>query len=477
MSKTQKILNNSLSVLGGDFVYHLINFAACLFVARSLGGEKYGQFSFIYVNLSFFEAFVQFGLNSVLTRELSARREDAPRILGNALIFRAGLVIAAIPVAILLIQRLGYPLTVRQGVGLASFQLFLTLRPVFESIFRARLLMIYPAMWNAIRALVNLGLIAATAFWRPSVPFFILAYLISGMIGLAGLALSSQKWMKIDLRPDPKILRYLLRESVPLVLSGYLTLLYYRIDVMMLSLMRTFKDVGYYTVATRFGEALNMISGALLVSFFPLFSQSFRKDRAEFEALVSQAFRWILLAAVPITLGGILAAKDLIILFFGSEYAPSGMTFAILLGYTFFCFVGSLLANILIACGKQVTDMWISAFLVFLNIASNAFLLPRWNYNGAAVATVCTELVGVFIYFFYAAKDPAIRLKLPKKEIFLALKVNFPFFLLLLLLRRVKVHPLVFIFSGVAVYTPLLFLFRILSWEELKAVVLAKTQP
>lgn len=477
MSKQLKVLNNTAAVLGGDFVYHLINFAATTLVARSLGGESYGQFSFIYVYLSFFEAFVQFGMNSVLTRELAREREDAPRILGNALLLRAALVLGSVPVAMGLIRHLGYPLTVQQGVFLASFQLFLTLRPVYESIFRARLLMIYPAALNALRALVNLAFIALVAFRRPAVPYFILAYLASGLVGFAGLAFVSRKWMKVDFRPDGKILLYLVRESTPLVLSAYLTLLYYRIDVMMLSFMRTFREVGYYSVATRLGESLNMISGALLVSFFPLFSRAFRENRSEFEAQVSQAFRWILLTGLPLVLGGVFVAKDLILLFFGPEYAPSGITFAILLGYTFFCFVGSLLANILIACGKQVADMWISAFLVLLNIGTNVLLIPHWSYNGAALATVLTEVIGVFIYFFYAAKNQEIRLRTPKKEIALALKVNLIFLMLLLLMRKFGVNALGLIFSGMALYTALLFLFRILSWKELKALASAKRPP
>ena len=467
MFKDSRILNNTVSVLGGDVVYHLINFVATTLVARSLGGERYGQFSFIYVYLSFFEALVQFGLNPLLTRELSRERPDAPKVLGNALILRSALVLCALPLATWIIRRLGYPLTVQEGVFLASFQLFLTLRPVYESIFKARLLMIYPAVWNAIRAFVNLAFIAVVAFRRPAIPYFILAYLASGILGFLGLALTSRKWIKVDFHPHAKIIRYLFRESLPLVLSAYLTLLYYRIDVMMLSVMRSFKEVGYYSVATRLSESLNMISGALLVSFFPLFSRAFKEDRSEFEAHVSQAFRWILLAGLPFVLGGVWVAKDLILLFFGSEYAPSGITLAILLGYTFFCFVGSLLANVLIACGKQIADMWISAFLVLLNIGINLFLIPFWSYNGAALATVMTEVVGVFIYFFYAAWNSDIRLRFPKREIALALKVNLPFLALLFLFRALGVGSVGLILSGAAVYGALLFLFRIISWKQI----------
>ncbi len=469
MSKNKQILSNTAAVLAGDSVYHFINFLASVLVARSLGKEGYGEFSFIYVYLSFFEAIVQFGLNSVLTRELSRERADAPRVLGNALILRIILIGCALPVAWLVIGALGYPLTVKQGVFLASFQLFLTLRPVFEAVFRARLLMIYPVLWNTVRALVNLVFIGLIVFYQPALPLFILAYLASGLIGFLGLIFSSRKLMKFNLRPSKDLMGYLLRESAPLVLSAYLTLLYYRTDVMMLSMMRTFRDVGYYSVATRLGESLTMISGALLVSFFPLFSKTCKTDRAEFNLLTSKAFRWIFLLGFPIVIGGGIAAKDLILLFFGREYLPSVVTFAILLGYTFFCFVGSLLANLLIACGRQIADMWISFFLVILNIGLNLFLIPLYNYNGAAVATVITETIGVLIYFSYALKNPAIQISFPGKELVTALKVNALYLIVLLVIKKFNLPVLIFVFFGILIYAGLLFLFRLLSWTQIRS--------
>jgi len=464
-----RIFKNAVAFLGGEFFYRLINFFACILIARSLGRESYGQFSFIYVYLSFFEVFVQFGLNPILTRELSQDKQRGPAALGNALLLRTLLILLAIPAAWELIRLSGYPLSVKQGVFLASFQLFLTLRPVFEAIFRSELAMLYPALWNGIRALLNLMLVGIAVLALPSLPIFILAYLVSGFVGLAGLWLASSRRMPFRFRWDKPIMRHLVKQSLPMVFSGYLTLLYYRIDVMMLSVMKGFQEIGYYSVATRLTESLNMISGALLISFFPLFASTFKESRVKFELFYTQAFRWLLLLGLPLALGGSLVARELILLFFGAEYAPSGITLTILLWYTFFCFIGSLLANILIACGKQVTDMWISGLLVLLNVALNALLIPRLSYNGAALATVTTEAMGVIIYFRYGAKDPEIRLNLPRRELANVFKVNLLFAALLLLAKKIlHLGAVPFVFLGIIVYGALLFGFRIVTWKEAK---------
>jgi len=475
-SITLRILQNAAAFLGGEFFYRFINFLSCILIARSLGGEGYGQFSFIYVYLSFFEIFVQFGLNAVLTRELSQEKNEAPRILGNALILRTALIILTLPLAFWLTRLIGYPLTVQQGVLLASFQLFLTLRPVFETIFRVGLLMIVPAIWNAGRALLNLLFVGLVTWAHPSLIFFIAAYLASGVVGLIGLSVASARRMPFDFRLDKNLILHLLKQSLPLMFSGYLTILYYRIDVMMLSVLKTFREVGYYSVATRLSESLNMISGALLISFFPLCSQAFKASRMDFESLFTKIFKWMMLAGLPIALGGMWVANDLIILFFGPEYSPSGATLSILLWYTFFSFIGSLLANVLIASGKQTVDMWISLALVFLNVTLNWFLIPRYSFNGAAVSTVLTEIVGVVIYFSYAILNSEIRLFIPRRELANVLKINAIFLILILLIRwRVKLPAMAFIGVGFLGYLGLLFIFRAVSWKELVSYVTHKT--
>ena len=472
-----RIFQNAVAFLGGEFFYRFINFFSCIFIARSLGGESYGQFSFIYVYLSFFEIFVQFGLNAVLTRELSHGPENAPRILGNALILRILLILVSLPVAFALIRQPGYPITVQQGVLLASLQLFLTLRPIFETIFRVQLSMLQPAIWNGVRALSNLLLVVLVTFYRPGLYLFILSYFVSGVVSLAGLGMSSRKRMPFDFRLDKNLMIRLIRESFPLMLSGYLTVLYYRVDVLMLSWMKTFREVGYYSVATRLTESLNMVSGALLVSFFPLFARFFKESRSEFESLFSNAFKWLSLAGLPLVIGGVLVARDLILLFFGPEYAPSAATFTVLLGYTFFCFIGSLLANVLIACGKQAADMWISFFLALFNIGLNIMLIPTYSYNGSAVATVFTEVMGVGIYFWYAIKNSQIRLFFPKRESWDALKINLIFLVTLLFIRwALKLPVIAFILVGILVYAGLLLVFRMISWSTVKNYALQRAK-
>ncbi|GEM_PF-1084492 len=466
---TFKIINNSAAIVGGDLFYRFANFLASLMIARTLGSEGFGQFTLIYVYIFFFEIFVQFGLNSLLVREFSQNKGKAAKILGNAIILRVLFVLAALPIAWFLVRVLGYPFSVRQGVFLASFQLFLTLRPIYETVFRVNLQMVYPVLWNMVRAFTNLLFVGTVACFIPQLPWFILAYLVSGSIALLGLARFSRRVTEIDFHLDKNILSHLLKESAPLVASACLTMLYYRIDVIMLSLMKDFSAVGIYSAAIRIGEALTVISSSIFASFFPLLSRSFKEDHQAFRRFVSQGFLALLLIGMPVAIGGSLISRDLIPVFFGNEYAPAGFTLAILCWHTFFSFLGGLLANILIGCGRQTVDMWISLILVLVNVGLNFCLIPIYSFNGAALATAVTELVGMIVYFTFTLKDPAIKISFPLKEFLLALRVNLPFLVILIGLRLfLRIPVLLIVLTSIFLYGILLFWFKIVTWKDIK---------
>ncbi len=461
---TFRVVNNSAAVMLSQVVYRLLAFLTGILIIRALPSEAYGQYSFIYVYLSFFEIFVQFGLNSVLTRLVAQDEVLAPRILGNAVLLRIFLCGVVLPIAYILIGFLHYPLSVRQGVYLASFQLFLAVRTVYDVIFQASLRMSYSAVWHCLKGLLQLIFVALVSFWKPSLMMFVLASLASGYVGFLAYAVYSKRFMRLDFRLDSALLKKLARESFPLLLSGCLTLLYFRADVFMLSKMKGFLEVGYYSVAVRLSESLDFFPAAVLVSIFPVLARTFKENRLDFERTVRKGFNVMLLASLPMLVGGSLAARDLIVLLFGNKYLPAIATFTLLLWYTVFGYLGQLLANILIACGKQAVDAWISFFLVLINIGLNFILIPALGFNGAAVSTVVVQVVNVVAVMTYGACHRDIRMPIPWKDIAAAIMMNL-FFLALLTGLRLWVSLPVFVFIplGALIYAALLLIFGFLK--------------
>ena len=467
-SQGQRIAKNTFAIITGDFVYQLFSFAVGVLIARSLGGRRYGEWSFIFVFLSFFDMFIKFGFDSVLTREVARHRENAGAMIGNAILLRLAFVLVSIPLVITLAGLLGYPLSTRHGLMLASFQLFLGIRSLYEVIFRADLGMVNVSVWNAVKGFVNLGLVGVIFFFRPSMYLYIAAALISGLSAAVGLALSASRSVRIQFQPDFKFMRHLLKESAPLVLSGYLTLLYYRIDVFMLSKMQGFESVGHYSVATRISEALTVIATSLLASLFPILAKAYKNSRPEFDRLVGKVTEILVGAGLPLALGGMWTATDLVELLFGEQFQGAGHTLMILLWFTCVGFISILLVNLLILCGRQIMDTWISLGLVTANIAMNAVLIPRFGYNGSAFATVMVEVAGssaMMIYLNQLGIFPLNKI-LPRLKRVVA--ANAVLTALLILTQPLGVPVLTRVVLGAGAYLAALLTLRVFSPADIK---------
>ena len=220
---------------------------------------------------------------------------------------------------------------------------------------------------------------------------------------------------------------------------------------------------------TRQEESLGLPATAVFVSLFPILSRSYKENRADFEQTVLKGFKTLFFLGLPIALGGLCTASEVVPFLFGAEYAPSSVTLKILPGYTFFYFPGGFLANILIACGKQLVDAWISFALAIANVPLNWILIPRYSYNGAAAATVIVEVAGVILIAVYAARHQAIKMPLPRKELKHAIVVNAIFLGILLAGKHLLGFSVLgLILFGVVVYGVLLLLFKVISLEQVK---------
>lgn len=464
-----RVVNNTGTYLAGDIFYRFIGFLSGVLIIRSLGSEAYGQYSFIYVFLMFFENFVDFGLNNIVLREAAQRPEETPRLLGNAILLRLLLAAFSIPLSWFLVSRLNYPLAVRFGVTLASFQLLLVFRALFEIVFRLKLMMIWPVFWNGVRAVLNLLFVAAAFFMHAGVPAFILAALVSGFISMGGLAWFSLRFTKYSLKWNSAMIRRLILECWPIAASSILTSFCLRMDVMFLSKIRGFAEVGYYNAALRLTEAFGIAAVSLMASFYPLLSEAYARDRAYFEKLIRSAYRVLLLACLPLAVGGLFTAKGLIVLLFGPAYASSGTALAVLLWYLTAYFIGILFVNILYACRRQIVDVQITFLQILAALGLNFILIPRFGFNGAALATAAGGFFAVMLMMFSLARFPGIKISLWAKGAVAPLAVNAAFFAVLFILDR-ALHwpPTGMIPAGVFVYAGLLFLFRIVSFKAVR---------
>ncbi|MCR5137841.1 MAG: polysaccharide biosynthesis C-terminal domain-containing protein [Oscillospiraceae bacterium] len=182
-------------------------------------------------------------------------------------------------------------------------------------------------------------------------------------------------------------------------------------DITMLTFMKGDSAVGLYTHAEKGIGVIKMLISAVCMVFLPRLSRHYSSgEKEEFDGLVQKGFRTLFYFAIPATVGIILISEDLIRFLFGTAFLPAADTMRILalsiLTVVFSNFIGN---QVLIALGKEKQVMVSTAAGACLNVIVNAVLIPRWSINGAAVASVLTQLVVVGVQYYYVRKDVRIR--------------------------------------------------------------------
>jgi O-antigen/teichoic acid export membrane protein len=188
-----------------------------------------------------------------------------------------------------------------------------------------------------------------------------------------------------------------LRESVPFALTSAATMLYTRLDLLLLSYFHGDLAAGLYGAAYRLWEALGMIPSSYLDALFPELARSSTGSagRQRLHGLYVRGRRvlgyLVLLLVVPCLIG----APLILFLIYGRtpDTTVSVGLFRLLLAAFPFTFLYLLNGHTLYAVGAQSRVTTAMLIVTAVNGLANLLLVPSWRYWGAAGVALASELL------------------------------------------------------------------------------------
>jgi O-antigen/teichoic acid export membrane protein len=368
-----------------------IGFLITILIANHFGVSTFGDLSKITSYVALFYLFVDFGLNAVfLKNSRSYSSFFYLRILLGLVVF-----VIANAIAIFLpynpILQTGFSSGVKIGIFIFSFTLFAqsiiySSSAVFQKNLRYDLFMIS----QVIGAIFNLFLIAVLVFFEKSIIFVIFSYVISTFLtSFITIFFVRENLKKFDM-PYSREIFY---QSVPIGLMLIFNLIYFRIDIILLSVFKPSVDVGIYALAYKFFDFFIAIPLFLSNSLYPKMIDSL-KSSIKFKNLTKNYFFIYFLISIVI----IIPAWFLSPLFalINPGFALAIVPFRILILSLPVFFLTCLVQWILISLNQQKFLMYAYFFCALLNIGLNYILIPKYSYVGSAVITGVSELV-IFI--------------------------------------------------------------------------------
>ncbi len=419
-STAQRVAKNSLAPMALNLMNRGIDLIFAAFYLRVLGLEDVGKYAFAIVVFGWFEIITNYGLNTLLTRDVSRDRGHANRYLVNTTLLRLLLGVVAIPGLALLLgarQLLPSPLTADTLWAIAL--LVLAQAPATVSTGLTALFYVYekaeyPAAVSTISTIlkVTLGTVALI--------------LGLGFVGLAGvsivvnavtLGVLATLVVRLFFRPqrelDWDLQRSAVRESFPLMLNHLLATLFFKVDVPLLETIRNQqqagqgnREVGWYNTAYKFVDAYNVIPSFFTFALFPVMSRQAKEDRAALTRSYALAVKLLVGVALPLAVVTTFSAPILVGALGGQKFLPFGaIALSIMVWSIPFGWINSVTNYLLIALDQQRGLTRAFAIALVFNVVCNLIFIPLYGFQAAAVTTIASEILEGAAFYWYLRRS------------------------------------------------------------------------
>ena len=215
---------------------------------------------------------------------------------------------------------------------------------------------------------------------------------MGGSITVLTASILVRRFFKLEATPAFLIDKFktYLKRSWPIGLALILNLIYFRIDIFVLSTVRDSREVGIYGLAYQFFEASLAVPIFFSNALYPLLIK-IKND--SFAVYKKQVLKWLkILTLISLAQAVALFIISLLIPFlYQGRFSGSVQALQVLsVGIPFF-FLSALLWHCLIIAGRQKRLVLIYGAGAVFNLTANLVFIPRHGYMAAAVVTVISE--------------------------------------------------------------------------------------
>jgi len=393
-ANASRILANTAYRAIADIGSKLVSVAFFVAIARLLGDEGFGVFTFGLAYASIVTVLAGFGQDAVMTKAVAREPWRVHEYFANAALLKLLLTIPILGLGAVLGTLLGMEPTVRDaslllGLGVAAELLTNTCFAVFSAHERLGFMPVVLVFQRVVTA--SLGITAMLLGAKVVAVAGIYAFGALAAFGLA-LTLVSRGIVRprFDLRPR----RWgpLMVAAFPFGVALVLQVVLFRADAAILKLLEPVSVVGQYGAAYRLFESTLFLGWAVGAAIFPVLARVSGHWEAA-RAVVERGLKLVVASTLPVSVGAALVGGSVIRLLYGDEFSSSGTALAILAPTIVLASMNHVAGLLLLAANRQRYIATVYGILAVENIAANFVLIPWLSLNGAALNTTLTEVM------------------------------------------------------------------------------------
>lgn len=412
MTESRRIARNSLVQMAGRGVTMVVSLLSLAVLSRYLEPTEFGQYQLVIAFLTLFNI-SDLGVTTIAVRHLSTSDRDPEELMGNVLTIRTVLAISSAILVVAFAFLFEDQAYIKAAIAIAALSFPLTIfSGSYSATFAANLRMEYAMLGNVAQAVVGLLAMAAVVLNGGGLLRLIIAYDLGILANSLVCLYFAHRFVRPRFSFDFHYSQTVIREAIPLGLAVLVITAYGRIDIVLLKWFTDSTTVGYYAFAYRAVDLAFPLSFFFVGSVYPLLSTLHANgELGRFRALYQRSHDLLSLGGLGLVTGLILFSEPLVQLIGGSQYAPSVVSLQVLSMAIALIWLSNLADHGLIAAGRQGVLLWIALFGLAVNLVANVILIPLYDKEGAAAATVLTEaavlLPALFILSRYVGTAPS----------------------------------------------------------------------
>lgn len=385
-------------------------------VARMLGDEALGVYGVVMVWAAFLTPLSSMGLNNLVQKMASSQTDpqQSRTILQSALWLRlsAGLFFA-------LLMILGFAVFYPHyfAIGPVAISTLFILQS-----FSAMMLCEYDQNYRGhFRAVALSKIVVSMLTLTARVVALIYGAQVDMLLLVVGIEFFltgalQHYWQRRYAPDEPGLsLRYfswqsskdLLKRSSWLWLSGVVSVIYLKIDTIMIEQMIGVAATGQYTAVARLSELWYVIPVTLAARYYPDLLKAYNNHWDSYLCILKKRSVQFFLMAFGIAIFMTLGAKWIMWLAYGEKFVPSATVLQIHVWAGCFIFVRALISQHLIITGNEPLSLLSHGVGAILNVLLNLWLIPIYGIEGAAWATLISYAYASFFFLFCSGKTRA----------------------------------------------------------------------
>jgi O-antigen/teichoic acid export membrane protein len=372
-----------------------LNVVAAALLIRHLGASDFGRYMTVISLVTIVAGVTEAGMTSIGVREyslLSPASRDA--LMRNLLGLRVVLTLCGVLVALVFARAAGYGRTMVIGTALGGVGLLVTVwQATYGVPLQSRLRLGWVATLELLRQVVTVVVIVALVVAGASLLALLGVPLIAAVVVLVVTAALVRG--TIPLRPsfERREYRRLLEITVPYAAATAVGVLYAYLVVVVMSLVSTQRETGYFSASFRIFIALGGLTGALVTSAFPVLARAARDDQRRLRYALQRLWEVCVILGAGLAICSAVGARFAIDVVAGPGFERSVTVLRIQ--------APAVLATYLVACGgfallsiRQHKAILVANTLALVASAATVVALsPSYGAVGGAAANVVGEVL------------------------------------------------------------------------------------